>query len=164
MLRRLYGDEVNNLHTFTQYYDVELTTSGKYVFQWDETILKNAVQPPDLNTATGVKRMYYIMNYGGVYVLNDGTYFPLGYKPTIIYKRPKVSASPTYGCFALPEQLTVTWKPSSVLERNWTLPTCKQGFTFNKSTNLCESKPICDAKRDITQPNGDCIYNPLYNK
>jgi hypothetical protein len=103
------------------------------------------------------------MKYGGVYVLNDGSIFPLNKTPNITYRRPIKTASPKYGCFALPETLIVTWKPASISDRTWALPKCDPGVTFNPATNKCETKPVCDAVRDTKTENGSCILKPTYS-
>lgn len=146
----------------------DITATDKYVFEWDAQVYEtNGLSSGDtiqgLNAATGSQRRYYLMKYGGVYVINDGSIFPKGIKPDIYYRRPMFSISPNYGCFTAPSALRVTWKPQSVSDRLWQTPKCNPGFTYNPASHKCENKPICDAVRETTNANGDCIFKPTYN-
>lgn len=181
-LKTRYGDASINIHVFMGAYDknykqqfyktstigdtsVDLTTSGKYIFRWDQRVYEAGFTNPsraEVEAATGDQRRYYLMKYGGVYVLNDGSIFPLGKEPVIVYKRPLKTASPKYGCYALPELLTVTWTPI-MSNRTVTDPVCDPGAPFNPVTSKCESKPVCDKVRDTTTANGSCIYKPSYS-
>ena len=164
-----YGDGSNFRN-----YNFDITTATNpdgtplYLFYWDEDAKARAAAAGiSLTTATGKKRRYHLMRYGGVYILNDGSLFPKNINISrdlkVVYRRPirSLAGAGLYGCLPIPVELSVTWNPYAVAEYSSTIPICGTGETWNAASNICVQggTSTCNPTTETTTAdNGGCIY------